>query len=1598
MNLRRAPYLKVGAERRREKYEARMVHSGYGVDDFPDGHLGRIAHAGFGDILFYVDRIDVTRAGKTGIAALIDAAEAWGLGSYLYSALKANVHPDDPGSEAVFDGSFGAVGRAYPKAKGIILVPESCDFPSRDPRAKTISRWFPTSDYPLWSAAVEKAFRKGNPDGEVIFWTYNFCWYEDADRCAFIRRVTPTTAINLTFAVGGDRRMHRARTGYDFTIEDYSICEPGPSPLFGPEAQAVKERGLRLFTMANTAGRTWDFGCCPYEPVPQAWKRRFDAIEQARKDYPLVGLMETHHYGFAPNFIAELAKEVFVEGGLPFDRHLRAIAARDFGEAHADEVVAAWDEMSEAIRDYVATGENQYGPFRVGPAFPFNCYGKPIKPTDIPGWNGWICNPNYGWDIPWSGGESKPAKLDVERHRHEIRLFRPAGERFVAAAAKLRRFAEELPGDRRVRALREAGVAEYIGRSFLTCANVKEATLAERDGDRATVLRLARDEYENAKAALPLVDFDSRLGWEPSMRYRGARPQIEWKLRRMEELYGLSPLEAGFRAPPMSARPQAWWHWMNGNVSKSGITEDLEAMKEMGLGGATLFDAGCGVPPGPGPAFASPGWYETVRHATDEAARLELEIITPTCSGWSSSGGPWVRPEDGMKVLCHTEARVKGPGKTAVKLPPLPDPHGHCGDIAVLAVPVPPAESRTMARAGATVSTPEPDVTLISFPEPYEAAGVEYRLEHPWCWEIDGEVVVSASDDGRDFTEICRADANVTRRADEDKSLRYEPFPRLVSARYFRIAFRFTTESADPNDAHLIREVKAVDVAVTRRAAIANLADKTLRKRVPVTHAYAAPADAVVARTEVRDVTSSFGVDGVLRWDVPAGEWRIIRLGYAVNGKRNHPASDHGEGPEVDKLSSAAVARHFDSYSAKLEGVRGFLVDSYEIGCQNWTPGFAEEFRRRRGYDMGPYLPVLAGVVVGSTDESERFLWDFRRTVADLFAEGYSGTLARKCHERGLTLSLEPYGNCPCDDLEYGEHADIPMGEFWSKAESGNRFTDVGNAKLPSYLAHVWGRRFVGAEAFTTASGRWRTTPFALKAQGDRAFARGVNRLIFHCSAHQPWTEPGRKPGATLGPYGLYLNRANTWWTCARPWMDYLSRCQWMLQEGTFVADVLFWHGEEAPSRGGHLVKLPEDFRDTPVPAGYDRDVCSTRALHRLRVEDGRIVAPGGTRYRLLVLQDTDEMSPETLETVRRLVEAGARVAAPRKPVRTPGLGGGPDGDSRLRAAADTVWAKGVIRGGAAEGLAALDVAPDFICRSAPEGLAGETAWIHRRTDDGVETYFVACPNEKAGTFTCSFRVDGLEPELWDAETGRTGLKPCAWRREGGRTEVTFELPPSGSTFVVFRRRTSARTGGQAAAVTRTEMPLSPKWQVTFPVGWYTGEETVRTVSLPDLVDWTTLDDPELKYFSGTATYVAHVAVPESARVAGGRVFLDLGAVREFAEVTVNGRRFPALWRPPYRVDVTEAVTASRELDVSVRVTNLWPNRLIGDDRLCAPDCEWDGVRNCGLKAIPSWVTEGRQSPTGRKTFSTWRHWTKDDELLPSGLLGPVRLTVEEAR
>lgn len=946
-------------------------------------------------------------------------------------------------------------------------------------------------------------------------------------------------------------------------------------------------------------------------------------------------------------------------------------------------------------------------------------------------------------------------------------------------------------------------------------------------------------------------------------------------------------LEEGFRNPPNSAKPHTWYHMMNGNVTKEGITCDFEALAKAGIGGVQMFDAGCNIPPGP-LAFNSPEWFDMLHHAASEARRLGLEICIPNCSGWSSSGGPWNMPSNGMKIVVFTETEVKGPSKFSGKLPRTANDNGYYEDIAVLAYPVPKSDLRLK-------------------------------------------------------------DLDV-------KNFRYR----------------------DPHGKGL---------------------------PIPLDGTVANP-DQVILKDKEIDLSGRMSPDGDLAWNVPDGDWLILRIGAICNGKCNHPASDHGRGLEVDKLSASALDYHFNQYVSRIcrrleslagdvkSGFNNILVDSFEVGSQNWTQNLDKTFENRRGYSLKPYLPVFTGRVVNSVEESERFLEDFRRVIADLFAENYAGRLAWNCHKHGLKFSLEPYGNCPSDHLQYGRYADIPMGECWSKAAEGNHYISIGAGRLASSLAHVWGRRYVGMESFTAepnTGGRWLTTPFSIKAQCDRMYTEGINRIIYHRFVHQPW--PGDKylPGMTMGRWGMHLDRTQTWWRHAGAWFRYQSRCQWMLQEGKAVADVLFYCGEHAPnqSRQTDGVANPAVMK---VPYGYDWDICANGALDVLKVVDGRIAAPSGISYSLLVLPPHEAMSENVLRKIESLLDAGAKVCGMAKPIRSPGLVGYPNIDGTVRSLADKVWAKGVMTCTPAEALAKLGIMPDF--ESDDCDAQRGVAYIHRR-NAAADWYFVACNNAEEKTARVSFRQTGRAPEIWDGESG-TIADARQWRIENGRTFVEIKLSPSGSAFVVFRRKTEKTQSCPYVEplFNVTDAETVAPWHVSFPVDWYTGGKTMKTLEWSTLADWTASSDPDIRYFSGTATYSTRVRLP---RFLGAKTMLDLGGVNNFAVVRVNGKTFPVLWKPPYCVDITDALMQGNDFfDLEVEVTNLWPNRLIGDDFL-PEDCEWsgdvkNGVKEIGIKKLPDWVERGMKSPTGRHTFTTWKHWGKDDSLLPSGLLGSVKL------
>jgi hypothetical protein len=1146
-------------------------------------------------------------------------------------------------------------------------------------------------------------------------------------------------------------------------------------------------------------------------------------------------------------------------------------------------------------------------------------------------------------------------------------------------------------------------------------------------------------------------------------------------------LTAVDGLERGFIHPPDSARPWVYWFWLNGNITSNGITADLEAMKRVGIGGVLIMEVDQGAPVGPAD-FMGPRWRDLFKHVVAEARRLGLEVNMNNDAGWNGSGGPWIKPEQSMQKVVWTETNLAGPKRF----------------------------DGTLAQPE-TVAGFYQDITVLAFPTPggHRIAGIRQKA---------------------------------------------------------------------------LFETGFVDVP----------AGQSL------------PAEMLIDRSRMLDLTSRMDRDGRLQWDVPEGQWTVLRLGHTSTGAQNAPAPQTGRGLECDKLSKEGLEANFAGMMAKIvgdtrtkgggasAGLVATHIDSWENGAQNWTAKMREEFQKRRGYDLFPFLPVMTGRVLDSAEVSERFLWDLRQTISELVVENYAGHIRELAHAAGLRFTVEAYG-APCDSIPYAGASDEPMGEFWSP--SGAMETCRGMASA----GHVYGRRIVGAESFTAADQeKWREHPASLKALGDTAFCEGINRFVFHRYALQPWAED-RRPGMMMGPWGQHYERTQTWWEQSADWHRYLARCQFLLRQGLFVADICYLQPE----------RPPQSFEAHPR-LGYDYDECGADVvLNRMSVKNGRITLPDGMSYRLLVLPQTARMTPPLLRKIKELAQAGATVVG-APPQKSPSLSGFPECDSEVRELATRIWGDGDASQTAERRLDSGRVLrqrePEKILRDmgiAPDFTSGEPLrYIHRRAE-GTDIYFVANRTPRSVSTTGAFRVSGKVPELWWPDTGKLERAPV-FQEGNGRTSVGLALGPSGSVFVIFREPLataiaatrllhngelvlSAQLGSQpqvrieratygvpdspdrtrdvrqkvqqkvdagqrrfqvsslaegddpapnalktlvvdyviggnhytvkgqdpttvhlsaksvrvvvekarygvlddpkrtrdvrdklqrlldagessfsvarmaegddpAIMVVKTleveysldgkrmsahgtdpelielsplaaerelvaelhatsarklalqafqpgkyelefrdgtrhefSVPAIPPaqevsgpWSVRFAPGW--GAPAQATFE--KLASWSSHADPAIKYYSGTAVYSAAFELPRTLLKGDRRLYLDLGRVEVMAEVKVNGKRFPLLWKPPYRLDVTAAARAGRNT-LEVAVVNLWPNRLIGDEQL--PE---DSERNPDgtLKRWPPWLLAGKPSPTGRYTFAMWRLWKKNDPLLESGLLGPVKL------
>jgi len=852
------------------------------------------------------------------------------------------------------------------------------------------------------------------------------------------------------------------------------------------------------------------------------------------------------------------------------------------------------------------------------------------------------------------------------------------------------------------------------------------------------------------------------------------------------------PLESAFTRPPETTKPRCYWYWMDGQITKEGITRDLEAMKRVGIGEGYIgvITGQSGTPTTATSKALTDEWWSYIEHAIREGTRLGVDIGVFNSPGWSQSGGPWVKPSQAMRYVSMPEMRLKGPQHFAGKLPV---PPGEFQDLAVLAFPAPAGEEEI-----ATISARTPTAVTFEMPAAFTARSLTLQ---PLNKQVSVTAELQSSTDGQNYQTVKKFSRNNLGVGMGPLPLApiIETFP-ATTARFFRLTFS--------------AECEVGEIRLSPAARVEYFADKALQKVCPVPHAlydyYTWPVGAEpesaglsIKPDAVLDISKSMAADGTLTWDVPAGDWIVMRTAMTPTGARNAPAPPEATGYEVDKMNRVPLRAHFDAYvgnllkrmpAAERKSWKHVVADSYEVGSQNWTDGLAADFQKRYGYDPMPFLPVMTGRVVGSVDQSDRFLWDLRRIVADRMGVDYVGGLSDLCRENGLKMWLENYGHWgfPAEFLQYGSLCDEIAGEFWVGTGDFLNPKDtyyLGRYELraASSAANIYGKPITWAESFTGGPA-FINSPRSLKALGDWAFCQGINQYVLHVNIHQPTDQ---KPPGVNSVFGTEFNRNNTWFEQSKAWIDYQRRSTVLLQSGKHVADVAYFISEDAPKFTGS--------QQPPLPPGFDYDFINGDVIeHRLAVKDGRLVLPDGMSFRVLALPESATMRPELLKKIGELVKAGATVVG-TPPSRSPSLGNFPKCDTEVQALARAIWGdadlkqpgehpfgKGrVIWGKTLDTIfAELGLKPDF---ESSQNLG----FIHRHSDS-EDIYFVANQKEEAMATTAAFRVGDKAPELWWPDSGRIE-RPAVYEVADGVVRLPLSFGPAGSVFVVFRNKAASK-------------------------------------------------------------------------------------------------------------------------------------------------------------------------------------------------------------
>jgi len=1066
-------------------------------------------------------------------------------------------------------------------------------------------------------------------------------------------------------------------------------------------------------------------------------------------------------------------------------------------------------------------------------------------------------------------------------------------------------------------------------------------------------------------------------------------------------------LYRSFVNPPAVARPHLWWHWMNGNITKDGIYKDLMWMHRIGIGGFHHFDAGLETPQivEKRLEYMAPEWKDAFSYAVHLADSLGMEMAVASSPGWSSTGGPWVTPEQAMKKLVWRELDVKGGITYRGMLPPPYTATGYFQnfnssvhapfvsgnevtyykDIAVVAVKCLPTD-RSMVSLGATATTLGGEVSLrtltdgdlttavqlpcdekngytwiqyaFSKPQTIRAISVvDGRFRNEWASvPADVNKHLEAGDDGIVFRKVC----DIPSGGASQQTITIPP----TRAKYFRIRFDNVPQKK-------VTEVAELQLYTIDR--VNHAEEKAGFATPPDLELYPTPADAsATALNDVVVLTDKVDSTGRLVWKVPKGNWRIYRFGYSLTGKKNHPASPEATGLEVDKQDAQAVHDYLNYYLSTYNdaskqmlgksGLRSMLIDSYESGWETWTPKMEQEFERRRGYSLVKWLPVLTGQLIGSADRSERFLWDWRKTIGELITENLYAQVDSILAARGMSTYYETHENGRlylADGMEAKSKGDIPMAAMWYQpTDAATTSMSESDIRESASVAHLYGKPIVAAESMTANglySGAYVFYPGNLKPVADLEIANGVNRFFIQECAHQPVDD--KRPGLGLMMYGPWFNRHDTWAEWAKPWTDYLARSSYMMQQGRSVADILYYYGEDNNITGLFAHVHPD------IPAGYNFDYINADALTRIiTFRNGRLTAPSGMQYRLLVLdKNARKMSLPVLRTLARLAREGALICG-QVPELMPSLTG--DGLEFARLVREVFYSgrPNVYNyASAATVLRANGILPDVVVSegNGAEGAAAHWRYVHRTTDN-AEIYWLNNRTDRSRSLTVTCRTAGMKPLLWHPETGQT--EELSYRVGRDATTIYLDMVPNDAVFVVFQGKAQPAEQQLPARRITPVCQIGTNWQVTF----RDNMPTEKTLVMPRLQSYTEQSDPDIKYYSGRAVYRNRFLLP-SFPLKAARYVLNLGKVGCMAQVIVNGRRQRILWKAPYTVDITDALQKG-DNRIEVEVINLWANRLIGD---CQPN-----------------------NPK-RYTYTGFPFYKADSPLLPSGLLGPVELSIE---